>query len=96
MLKRFVFDGGVRPQIKEKWGTEIGSFLKDSFVDNPNRPSMVDAVEMIRSQLEEFSGESINIIDTSQLSQQSYAGLEYGGPVDEDFLDQNNGCCSIS
>ena len=95
MFKRLVVDGGTRPKIKETWGSEIQSFLRDAFVDNPKRPSMVDAVEMIRDQLNEISPEKVNIIDTSQLSQQSFAGLG-NGPVDEDYLDERNGCCSIS
>lgn len=72
MFEKSVIKGGVRPKINEKWGKELVSFLGASFVDNPNRPSMLDVCEMLRDEINKLSDEEItDILDASRKSQLS-------------------------
>lgn len=75
MFEKSVIKGGTRPKIDVKWGTNIGDFLRQSFVDNPKRPSMEDACEILRDEINSLSDEEISdILDASRKSQASLAG----------------------
>ena len=73
MFEKSVIKGGSRPKINEqKWGKEISTFMKDSFVSNPNRPSMNDACEILRDEINKLSDDEItDILDASRKSQLS-------------------------
>jgi hypothetical protein len=78
MFKKNVMDGGVRPALEdkyEKWGAPITDFLKRCYVDNPNRPSMIDAQQLFREEINDRSDEEIgDSMDTSGKSIMSAAG----------------------
>jgi hypothetical protein len=73
MFEKSVIKGGARPKIDEnKWGTEIANFMKNSFVANPNRPSMNDVCEMLREEINKLSDDEItDLLDASRKSQLS-------------------------
>ena len=74
MLKKSVILGGVRPKIKEEWGDSICKILRESFVDNPNRPSMADVCERLRIEINRLSDEDIDeYLDESRRSRLSNA-----------------------
>ena len=66
MFERSVIKGGARPKIDEKWNDTIKTFLRDSFVDNPKRPSMAEACELLRNEINNLTDEEItDILDVS-------------------------------
>ena len=74
MLKKSVILGGVRPKIKEEWGDSICKLLRESFVGNPNRPSMADVCERLRIEINRLSDEDIDeYLDESRRSRLSNA-----------------------
>ena len=74
MLKKSVILGGVRPKIKEEWGDSICRMLRESFVGNPNRPSMADTCERLRIEINRLSDEDIDeYLDESRRSRLSNA-----------------------
>ena len=74
MFKKSVIIGGVRPKIKEEWGDSICSMLRESFVNNPNRPSMADNCECLRNEINRLSDEDIDeYLDESRRSRLSNA-----------------------
>jgi len=71
-FEKSVIRGGVRPKIKEEWGDSICSMLKESFVSNPNRPSMADNCERLRIEINRLSDEDIDeYLDESRRSRLS-------------------------
>lgn len=74
MFKKSVIIGGVRPKIREEWGDSICSMLRESFVNNPNRPSMADTCERLRMEINRLSDEDIDeYLDESRRSRLSNA-----------------------
>jgi len=72
MFESKIIKGGTRPKINSKWGVDIGRFMKDSFIDNPERPSMHEVTELLRDEINKLSDEEItDILDTSRKSQLS-------------------------
>lgn len=73
MFETKIIKGGTRPKIdSKKWGVNIAKFMKDAFVDNPERPSMHEVTEMLRDEINTLSDEEItDILDTSRKSQLS-------------------------
>lgn len=75
MFEKSVIKGGARPKMQdknEKWGEEVSSFLANAFVDNPKRPTMLDACELLRDEINKLSDEEItDMLDTSRKSQLS-------------------------
>jgi serine/threonine protein kinase len=72
MFHKSVIKGGARPKINPKWGPEISSFLQRAFVDNPKRPSMNDACDLLRDEINKLSDEEItDILDASRKSRLS-------------------------
>ena len=71
-FEKSVIRGGMRPKIDEKWGPSICNFLRRAFVDNPKRPAMNDACDMLRDEINKLSDEEItDILDASRKSQLS-------------------------
>lgn len=62
MFEKSVIKGGKRPKIKDKWGERICSLLGACFVDNPQRPSMLDVCESLREEINANS--DADIIDS--------------------------------
>jgi hypothetical protein len=77
MFEKSVIKGGARPKVEDKvgeWGKSVSGFITDCFVDNPNRPSMLEATELLRGEINNRSDEEItDILDTSRKSQLSAA-----------------------
>lgn len=72
MLEKSVIRGGVRPKIKEEWGVSVCKMLRESFVGNPNRPSMADNCERLRIEINRLSDEDIDeYLDESRRSRLS-------------------------
>lgn len=72
MFHKSVIEGGARPKIKDEWGPSICTFLRQSFVDNPKRPSMTDTCEVFRDEINKLSDDEIvDILDASRKSQLS-------------------------
>jgi hypothetical protein len=72
MFHKSVIEGGARPKIKDDWGPPICTFLRQSFVDNPKRPSMADTCELFRDEVNKLSDDEIvDILDASRKSQLS-------------------------
>lgn len=72
LFEKSVIRGGTRPKIDETWGPEITAFLRNSFVDNPNRPAMNEACDILREEINKLSDEEItDILDASRKSQMS-------------------------
>jgi len=72
MFHKHVIKGGVRPKIDPKWGDDITQFLKKAFVDNPKRPSMNEACDLLRDEINKLSNEGItDIVDASRKSRLS-------------------------
>jgi serine/threonine protein kinase len=72
MFEKSVIRGGARPKIDPKWGQEIGDFLRKAFVDNPKRPAMNDACDLLRDEINKLSDEEItDILDASRKSRLS-------------------------
>jgi hypothetical protein len=66
MFEKAVIKGGARPKIDEKWNDTIKDFFSKSFVDNPKRPSMADACELLREEINDLTDEEItDILDVS-------------------------------
>jgi len=73
-FKKSVILGGVRPKVKEEWGDSICKMLRESFVDNSNRPSMADICERLRIEINRLSDEDIDeYLDESRRSRFSNA-----------------------
>jgi serine/threonine protein kinase len=71
-FEKIVINGGARPKIDPKWGPEMGEFLKKAFVDNPKRPAMNDACDLLREEINKLSDEEItDILDASRKSRLS-------------------------
>ena len=71
-FERSVIIGGVRPKIKEEWGPSIGTMLRESFVGNPNRPSMADTCDRLRIEINRLSDKDIDeYLDESRRSRLS-------------------------
>lgn len=74
MMEKSIFRGGVRPKINDEWGDSICSILRESFVDNPNRPSMADICDRLRLEMNRLSDEEIDeYLDESRRSRLSNA-----------------------
>jgi hypothetical protein len=72
MFEKSVMNGGTRPKINADWGQTICNMLKDSFVDNPKRPSMADVCETLRDEINRLSDDEIvDMLDASRKSQLS-------------------------
>lgn len=72
LFEKSVIKGGARPKIDEKWGENICGFLSKAFADNPNRPAMNDACDILREEINKLSDEEItDILDASRKSQMS-------------------------
>mmetsp|Transcript_39585 Transcript_39585/g.40062 ORF Transcript_39585/g.40062 Transcript_39585/m.40062 type:complete len:408 (+) Transcript_39585:122-1345(+) len=72
LFEKSVVRGGVRPKIKEEWGASIVKMLRESFVGNPNRPSMSDTCERLRIEINRLSDEDIDeYLDESRRSRLS-------------------------
>ncbi len=72
LFEKSVIRGGTRPKIDDKWGPEICDFLRKAFVDNPKRPAMNDACDILREEINNLSDEEItDILDASRKSQLS-------------------------
>ena len=72
LMEKSVVRGGVRPKIKDEWGDSIGKMLRESFVGNPNRPSMADICERVRLEINRLSDEDIDeYLDESRRSRLS-------------------------
>ena len=72
MFEKKVIHGGSRPKIDDSWGESICTMLKNSFVDNPERPKMGDVCEILREEINKLSDEEIcDILDASRKSQMS-------------------------
>ncbi len=71
-LEKSVVRGGVRPKIDPSWGDSICRMLRESFVGNPNRPSMADNCERLRIEINRLSDEDIDeYLDESRRSRLS-------------------------
>lgn len=71
-LEKSVVRGGVRPKINPDWGDSICRMLRESFVGNPNRPSMADNCERLRIEINRLSDEDIDeYLDESRRSRLS-------------------------
>lgn len=71
-LEKSVVRGGVRPKIDTDWGESICRMLRESFVGNPNRPSMADNCERLRIEINRLSDEDIDeYLDESRRSRLS-------------------------
>jgi len=74
LFEKSVIIGGVRPKVKDAWGENICKMLRESFVDNPNRPSMADICERLRVEINRLSDEDIDeYLDESRRSRLSNA-----------------------
>lgn len=72
MFHKSIMKGGVRPKIDPKWGPGICTFLKSAFADNPKRPAMNDACDLLREEINALSDEEItDILDASRKSRLS-------------------------
>jgi hypothetical protein len=66
MFEKSVINGGARPKIDEKWNDTIKCFLRQAFVGTPRRPSMSDACELLRDEINNLTDEEItDILDVS-------------------------------
>jgi len=66
MFEKSVIKGGVRPKVDEKWSQPIQDLLKKSFVANPKRPSMVEACDVLREEINSMTDDEItDILDVS-------------------------------
>ena len=69
MLDKKVVEGGARPKIDDSWGKPICDILRQSFVDNPNRPTMADIRDSLRECISDFTvGEICDTLDASRKS----------------------------
>jgi len=72
MFEKKVIKGGARPKIYDVWGPTICRLLRESFVDNPKRPSMADVCEILRDEINRLSDDEIlDMVDASRKSQLS-------------------------
>lgn len=75
MFEKNVIKGGARPKIDPKWNDSIKKFLQESFVDNPKRPSMAEACELLRDEINDLADDEIgDALDISGKSNHSKHG----------------------
>jgi hypothetical protein len=72
MFESRVIEGGARPMIDPKWGTEICDVMKKGFVDNPNRPGMDKVCQVLKDEINKLSDQEIeDMLDASRKSMMS-------------------------
>ena len=72
MFEKSVIKGGLRPKIDPKWSDPIQRFMREAFVDNPKRPTMSDACDLLRDEINELTDDEItDILDVSGKSKLS-------------------------